>query len=79
MSVLFIALPLALLLGAGGMLACIMCIRGGQYDDLESPAVRILIDEDSLPRHSDTGAQTTSEVSPDRATDPAQIAQDRSH
>lgn len=46
MSVLYIALPLALLLGAGGLVACIYCIRGGQYDDLETPAVRILLDED---------------------------------
>lgn len=46
MSVLYIALPLALLLGAGGLVACIYCIRGGQYDDLETPAVRILLDDD---------------------------------
>ncbi|WDQ19042.1 cbb3-type cytochrome oxidase assembly protein CcoS [Rhodopirellula sp. P2] len=72
MSVLFIALPLALLLGAGGMFACIMCIRGGQYDDLESPAVRILIDEDSPPR-----ARQASEPSADQATDPPQTSQGR--
>ncbi len=46
MSVLFIALPVALLLGGSALVACIYCIRQGQYDDLESPAVRILIDED---------------------------------
>jgi cbb3-type cytochrome oxidase maturation protein len=45
MSVLFIALPLALLLGGAALVACIQCIRGGQYDDLETPAVRILMDE----------------------------------
>ncbi|WP_417732303.1 cbb3-type cytochrome oxidase assembly protein CcoS [Rosistilla oblonga] len=45
MSVLFVALPLALALGAAGMIACVYCIRGGQYDDLETPAVRILIDD----------------------------------
>ena len=45
MSVLYIALPIALLLGAGGLFACIYCIRGGQYDDLETPAVRILVDD----------------------------------
>ncbi|MEZ6090407.1 MAG: cbb3-type cytochrome oxidase assembly protein CcoS [Pirellulaceae bacterium] len=45
MSVLFIALPIALLLGAAGMIACVICIRGGQYDDLETPAVRMLIDD----------------------------------
>jgi cbb3-type cytochrome oxidase maturation protein len=45
MSVLFVALPLALLLGGGALVACIYCIKQGQYDDLESPAVRILIDD----------------------------------
>lgn len=46
MSVLYIALPVALLLGGSALVACIYCIRQGQYDDLESPAVRMLIDED---------------------------------
>jgi cbb3-type cytochrome oxidase maturation protein len=45
MSVLYIALPLALILGAAGLAACWYCIRSGQYDDLESPSVRILIDD----------------------------------
>lgn len=45
MSVLFVALPVAILLGGSALLACIYCIRGGQYDDLESPAVRILIED----------------------------------
>ncbi len=45
MSVLYIALPLAVLLGAAGMIACIVCIRRGQYDDLDTPSVRMLIDD----------------------------------
>ncbi|MFG0291480.1 MAG: cbb3-type cytochrome oxidase assembly protein CcoS [Rhodopirellula sp. JB044] len=52
MSVLFVALPIALILGGGGVLACILCIRGGQYDDLDTPSVRMLIDEE-LQRESD--------------------------
>ncbi|MCC9657891.1 cbb3-type cytochrome oxidase assembly protein CcoS [Rhodopirellula halodulae] len=60
MSVLFIALPLALLLGAGGLIACVMCIRGGQYEDLETPAVRMLIDDDPRPP-STTDDRTTTE------------------
>ncbi len=46
MSVLYIALPVALLLGATGMLACIKCIHSGQYDDLDSPPVRMLIENE---------------------------------
>ena len=45
MSVIFIALPVALLLGASAALACIRCIKAGQFDDLETPAVRMLVDE----------------------------------
>ncbi|TWT96417.1 cbb3-type cytochrome oxidase assembly protein CcoS [Neorhodopirellula pilleata] len=53
MSVLFIALPIALLLGGGGMWACIVCIRAGQYDDLDTPAVRMLIDDQATPQVDD--------------------------
>ena len=45
MSVLFIALPLAILLGAAGLFACLYCIRSGQYDDLDSESYRILVDQ----------------------------------
>jgi cbb3-type cytochrome oxidase maturation protein len=45
MSVVFIALPVALALGGGALLACIWAIRRGQFDDLQSPAVRILLDD----------------------------------
>lgn len=45
MSVIFIALPVALLLGAAGMIACVVCVRSGQYDDLETEAIRLLIDD----------------------------------
>jgi cbb3-type cytochrome oxidase maturation protein len=45
MSVLFIALPIAVLLGVAAVIACVRCISAGQYDDLETPAVRMLIDD----------------------------------
>ena len=45
MSVLFIALPLALTLGGSALWACIYCIRSGQFDDLDSPPMRILTKE----------------------------------
>jgi len=45
MSVLYVTLPAALLLGALGLYACIRCIVSGQYDDLESPALRMLRDD----------------------------------
>lgn len=46
MSVLYVALPIAIAMGAAALWACVRCIRGGQFDDLESPPVRMLIDEE---------------------------------
>lgn len=47
MSVLYIALPIALLLGGGGLVACVYCIHAGQYDDCETPPLRMLIDDET--------------------------------
>lgn len=58
MSVLYIALPIAILLGGAGLLACLYCIRSGQYDDLESPSVRVLIDD--VPVAKPDGSQESS-------------------
>jgi cbb3-type cytochrome oxidase maturation protein len=45
MEVLFVALPVALLLGALAVVAFIFAARGGQFDDLETPPQRILYDD----------------------------------
>lgn len=45
MTVLFLVLPLALLLSAVAGAAFIWATSRGQFDDLETPAVRILSDE----------------------------------
>ena len=50
MSVIYIALPIAVLLGASAMWACVYCIRNGQFTDLDSPPHRILSDDPPM-RH----------------------------
>ena len=45
MSVLWIALPVALLLASAAVAAFLWVVRSGQLDDLETPAVRILFDD----------------------------------
>ncbi|MFO0569853.1 MAG: cbb3-type cytochrome oxidase assembly protein CcoS [Polyangiaceae bacterium] len=46
MSALFIVLPLALLLVSGSVFAFLWAARRGQFDDLDTPAVRALHDDD---------------------------------
>lgn len=45
MSVVFIALPIALLFAIGAVIAFIWSVKDGQLDDLDTPSVRILDDE----------------------------------
>ena len=45
-SVVYIALPIALLLALAGVAAFIWSVRSGQMDDLETPALRVLGEED---------------------------------
>lgn len=46
MEILYILVPLSLLLVALGVGLFIWSVRNGQYDDLDSPAHRILYDDD---------------------------------
>lgn len=51
MSVIFIVLPLALVIVLCAVVAYIWSARTGQFDDLETPAVRMLHDDDGS-RHN---------------------------
>lgn len=59
MSVVYIALPIALLLALAGVIAFIWAVRSGQLDDLETPSLRILGDDDDLspPPNPDEGSR----------------------
>jgi cbb3-type cytochrome oxidase maturation protein len=46
MSIIYILLPIALLLGFGFLAAFIQASSSGQYDDLDTPAHRILLDDE---------------------------------
>ncbi|MGB3553549.1 MAG: cbb3-type cytochrome oxidase assembly protein CcoS [Jannaschia sp.] len=43
MNVLVVLIPVSILLGACGLVACIWTLRNGQYEDLEGDAMRILL------------------------------------
>ncbi|MDQ8158781.1 MAG: cbb3-type cytochrome oxidase assembly protein CcoS [Gemmatimonadota bacterium] len=44
MSVVYLVLPLALLVVGAAVVAFVWSARSGQYDDLDTPAVRVLHD-----------------------------------
>lgn len=69
MSVVFIVLPIALLLAAAAVAAFAWALRGGQLDDLETPAVRILVEDDDEPAGTNPpeGDATGSEHDPPRS------------
>lgn len=49
MEVLFMLIPLAVVLAGLIVWALLWAIRSGQYDDLEGPAHRLLMDDDDAP------------------------------
>lgn len=46
MSVIYVLVPVAALLAAVGLTGFIWAVRRGQFDDLDTPAVRVLHDDD---------------------------------
>jgi cbb3-type cytochrome oxidase maturation protein len=52
MSMIFIIFPLAMLVALGAVIVFVLAARSGQFDDLDTPAVRMLHDEEE--RHEGT-------------------------
>ena len=50
MSILYVLIPLALLILGGAVWAFFWAVGSGQFDDLDTPAVRILMDDDKAPQ-----------------------------
>ena len=68
MNVLYILLPLALILVTAAILAYRWATKEGQFDDLETPAVRAVLDDtarasDQMAGDRDTGSTDSEEVS----------------
>jgi cbb3-type cytochrome oxidase maturation protein len=53
MEILYLLIPLALVLIAFAIGALLWAIRSGQYDDMEGPAYRILLDDDEAPHKNE--------------------------
>ncbi len=67
MEIIYLLIPLALLLVGVIVWVLLWAVRSGQFDDLEGPAHRILMDEDKLP---------PAEPQRSESTDPAQSERD---
>lgn len=46
MNILYLLIPIGLIFLAGAIWLLFWAIRSGQYDDLEGPAFRVLMDDD---------------------------------
>ncbi len=55
MSVVFLVLPLALLVALAAVVAFTWAARRGQFDDLTTPAIRMLHDDEAPRRGRDAG------------------------
>jgi cbb3-type cytochrome oxidase maturation protein len=54
MSILYVLIPLALLLLGGAVWAFFWAVGSGQFDDLDTPGVRVVMDDDEKPGADET-------------------------
>lgn len=66
MEILFVLIPLSLILLGIAVWAFFWAVKSGQFDDLDSPAYRILLDDDDP---SDRPAEEDREASTDQHSD----------
>ena len=66
METIFVLLPLALLIAAIAVGFFIWAARTGQFDDLDTPAVRMLFDDEEPHRQARPDSETQVRRSPDR-------------
>lgn len=57
MNSLFLLIPLGLALLAGAVWAFFWATGSGQFDDMDSPAWSVVLDDDTAPPQSSEGAQ----------------------
>ncbi len=53
MNILYVLIPLALLVLGAAVWAFFWAVGSGQFDDLDTPAMRILLDDDTKPPPED--------------------------
>ncbi len=53
MNILYVLIPLALLLLGLAVWAFFWAVGSGQFDDLDTPAMRVVMDDDSKPKEDE--------------------------
>ena len=66
MNIIYALIPLGLIILAAAVYAFFWAVRSGQFDDLETPAWSVVLDDDSKPPGS--GANAGQEQSADEKT-----------
>ena len=69
MSVILLMIPAALLLAGLGVAAFVIAARRGQFDDLDTPALRAVFDDDDTVPEGDSDAKIHDTVPCDTAPD----------
>ncbi len=59
MSVLYVLVPLALLLSGAAVAVFAWAVRKGQFDDLQTPAMRMLMDDPGVSDHNRSAQRQT--------------------
>lgn len=54
MNILYLLIPLALLLLGAAVWAFFWAVGSGQFDDLDTPAMRVILDDDTKPDGDET-------------------------
>lgn len=65
MSILFLLIPLGLLLLGFAVWAFFWAVGSGQFDDLDTPAWSVVMDDDKKPKEKDARQRTDPQADPD--------------
>jgi len=67
-SILYLLIPLAVVIIAVAVAFFVWTVRSGQYEDMEGPAYRILMDDDDpmIPRSDDRESRESKKISTDK-------------
>lgn len=70
MEIIFITIPITLLFIGAGAAIFFWASKGGQFDDLDSPAHRILFDDDAGPDVKNTAKKEVTEANQNDTPEP---------